>query len=92
MIASRLKEFIRCHKGTINRLLHVIGFTLIGLGIWQKSFLLVIGGAVTQELGHFYQYAKTRNIKDSPFYCLKPQALFAYPIFTLILLYVYFAR
>lgn len=92
MIALRLKEFIRCHKGTLNRVLHIVGFSLIGVGIWQKSFFFAIAGAITQELGHFYQYAKTKNIKDSPFYCLKPQALFAYPIFILILVYIWLAR
>ncbi len=85
---ERLQQFIRCHKGTINRLLHIVGFSLIGLGIWQKSLLLVIGGGITQELGHFYQYARTRNYKDNPLFCLKPQVSFAYPFFILIIVYV----
>lgn len=92
MIINLLKQFIRCHKGTVNRIIHVIGFSLIGIGIWDKSLLFVFGGGITQEFGHVYQYAKTRNIKDSPFYCIKPQSFFAYPIFILIIIYVIFAK
>ena len=92
MTTSLLKQFIRCHNGSINRIIHIVGFALIGIGIVDKSLLLVIIGGITQELGHFYQYAKTRNIKDSPLYCIKPQSLFAYPIFVLIILYVIFAK
>ena len=88
MIAERLTQFIRCHKGTMNRSLHIAGFSLMGLGILEKSLTLVISGSVVQELGHIYQYVKTRDFKDSPFYCLKPQLLFAYPLFILIIIYV----
>lgn len=86
-----LAQFIRCHHGTINILVHIVGFTIVGVGVWQKSVLLIIGGALFTELGHFYQYAKTRNIKDSPFYCVKPQAFFAYPVFILLALYAWLA-
>lgn len=93
---QRLRElivrFVRCHHGTINILVHIVGFAAIGLGIWQKSILLIIGGAVVQELGHFYQYAKTRDIKDSPFYCVKPQTFFAYPLFILLIVYAWLAK
>lgn len=92
MIKTRLKQFIRCHKGDVNRALHAVGFTLVGWGVWDKSLTLALSGAVTQELGHFYQYAKTRDFKDSPFYCFKPQALFAYPIFILIIIYITLAK
>lgn len=88
MISERLQQFIRCHEGAINKLLHAVGFALIGIGIWQKSLLFVIGGGIAQELGHFYQYSKTRNSKDSPLFCLRPQLLFAYPLFILIVVYV----
>jgi hypothetical protein len=83
-----LKQFITCHEGTLNRIIHVIGFALIGLGIFQKSLIWVAVGALTQELGHVYQYLKTKNPKDSPMYCFKPQLIFAYPPFLLIVLYV----
>lgn len=92
MINQNLKQFIGCHKGLINNLLHIVGLSLIGIGIWQKSLLLVLAGGIVQELGHIYQYAKTRNIKDSPFYCLKPQLIFAYPIYILIIIYVIVAK
>ena len=92
MVEKRFKEFIRCHEGVLNRILHILGFSLIGLGIWEKSFSFVIVGAGTQELSHFYQYAKTKNIKDSPLYCLKSQVLFVYPILFLILVYIWIAR
>lgn len=88
MIKKYFKQFIDCHKGTLNRIIHIIGFILIGIGIIEKSLLLVISGGITQELGHVYQYAKTKNFKESPLYCLKPQSIFAYPLFILIILYV----
>ncbi len=88
----QLKQFIHCHVGTINRLLHVAGFTLIGIGIFKLSLTLVIAGGVIQELGHFYQYAQTKNFRDSPLHCLKPQLIFAYPVFGLIVLYVLLAK
>lgn len=85
-------DFIICHDGTINRLIHVVGFTIIGLGIIEKSLLYVIAGGIIQESGHFYQYFKTKQYKYSPLSCLKPQSVFAYPLFILIILYVLFAR
>ncbi|HWY79544.1 MAG TPA: hypothetical protein VNW29_04240 [Candidatus Sulfotelmatobacter sp.] len=54
--------------------------------------MLLITGGVTQELGHVYQYAKTKNFKESPLYCLKPQSIFAFPSFILIILYVLLVR
>lgn len=85
-------QFVRCHHGTINIVVHVIGFGLVGFGVWEKSVLLIITGAITQELGHVYQYLKTRNIKDSPLYCIKPQAFFAYPLFIFLILYAWLAK
>lgn len=88
MLVERINQFIRCHQGVVNKLIHIVGFIILGIGIWQTSVWLVIAGGVTQELGHVYQYLKTRDPKASPFYCLKPQLLFAYPIFAVILVYV----
>ena len=65
---------------------------MVGIGIFEKSILLVLEGAVVQELGHVYQYIKTKNKKYSPWYCFKPQTLFAYPLFIVIILYVLFAK
>lgn len=86
------KQFIECHNGTLNRIIHIIGFTFIGIGIFEKSLFWVITGGITQELGHFYQYAKTKKLTDSPLYCLKPQLFFAYLPFILIILYVIFSK
>ncbi len=92
IIKKYLKQFIECHHGTINKLIHILGFGIIGVGIFEKSIFLVIVGAVVQELGHVYQYIKTKNPKYSPLNCFKPQTLFAYPLFILIILYVLFAK
>ncbi|MBI2797795.1 hypothetical protein HYX70_00665 [Candidatus Saccharibacteria bacterium] len=92
MLGKRLREFMRCHQGKVNLLLHVVGYSLVGVGIWQKSFWYVIAGAIVQELGHFYQYVKTKNYKDSPLYCLRSQVLFALPALSLILIYIWIAR
>lgn len=75
-----------------NKLFHIAGFVLIGIGILEKSIFFVLAGGVAQELGHFYQYAKTRNPKENPLYCIRPQLLFAYPLFALIILYVMLAK
>ena len=91
-INNYLEQFIECHNGILNRIIHVIGFALIGIGIMEKSLFWVITGGITQELGHFYQYAKTKKPTDSPLYCLKPQLIFAYLPFFLIILYVVLAK
>lgn len=92
MLRKYLRQFIRCHKGTLNRIVHIIGFSLVGIGIFERSLLFVILGGGVQEIGHVYQYLKTRDPKDSPLYCLKPQSIFAFPLFILIVLYVILAR
>ncbi len=87
----RLKEFKRCHKGFGNLVFHILGFTLIGLGIFYKEVFWVLGGALTQEIGHFYQYKKTGDKKDSPLHCFKAQLFFAYPLLAIIVLYVLYS-
>ncbi len=83
-----LKSFIDFHEGLLNRIIHIVGFALIGVGIAEKSLLFVAVGGITQELGHFYQYAKTKKAKDNPLNGLKSQSLFAIPLFILIVLYI----
>ncbi len=83
-----LKQFIGCHTGTINRVLHVIGILFVVTGLFEKSLFFVIAGAVIQESGHFYQYARTKKFKDSPLHCLKPQLIFAYPLLLAAILFV----
>jgi len=65
-----------------------VGFVLIGIGILQKNIWFVILGGITQEAGHFYQYAETRKQKDNPINGFKSQSIFAIPIFILIIIYV----
>jgi|GEM_PF-2093493 len=86
------KQFIECHDGIANRLLHILGFALMILGIIEKSFMLVIAGALIQESGHFYQYIMTKKIKYNPLFCLKPQLIFFYPLFALVILYILLAK
>ncbi len=85
-----LLQFIHCHHGKINRILHLIGLITLGYGVWQKNLTLLIAGAIIQEIGHVYQYYKTGQLKDSPLSCIKPQSVFAYPIFIGLVLYVVF--
>lgn len=92
MLQKYFREFLDFHEGKLNRLIHLVGFSLLGLGIIEKSLALVIVGGVTQELGHFYQYAQTKRVKDSPWYGFKSQSIFAIPIFILIVLYVVFVK
>lgn len=89
---GKFEEFIAFHHGVFNRILHLAGFAMIGLGIFEKSLLLVITGAVVQELGHVYQYLKTRDPKDNPLRGLKAQSIFAIPLFILIIIYVVIAK
>lgn len=44
------------HKGTVNRGLHLVGFFLVAMGVWNFSILAVVIGSITQELGHIYQH------------------------------------
>ena len=92
MIKMDLKEsfleFIGCHGGIVNRILHIIGLIFIVIGIIQKNVFFVLLGAVIQESGHFYQYAKTKKEIDNPLHCFKPQLIFAYPLLILIIIYV----
>ncbi|MBT4446550.1 hypothetical protein HOA92_00790 [archaeon] len=81
-------EFIGCHGGKVNRFLHVLGLALILTSIFQKNIYLLIIGAIFQEMGHFYQYYKTKNKSESPLQCLKPQLLFAYPLLIIIIIYI----
>ncbi len=91
MVKSQWIKFVECHTGLLNKLIHVVGFALIGLGILEKSLPLVLLGAVVQEFGHIYQYMKTHEGRFSPWQCFKPQLLFAYPLLLIIILYVVFA-
>jgi uncharacterized membrane protein YGL010W len=86
------KEFLDFHDGRLNKALHILGFTLLGLGIIQKSLALVIIGGITQELGHVYQYSRTKRQEDNPWHGIKSQSIFAIPIFILIVIYVLFTR
>lgn len=79
-----------CHEWNVNKFLHFIGFSLVFLWIIYKNIYLVLLGGIIQELGHVYQYYQTKDKKHSPFTCMKPQSLFAYPIFFLIIMYVIF--
>lgn len=85
-------EFVICHDGTANRLIHILGFLTIGIGIIEKNLFYVLLGGIIQELGHFYQYYTTKNYKYSPLFSIKPQSLFFLPIYILMVLYVIFAR
>jgi len=91
-MTTYLKEFIECHEGVLNRIIHIAGLGIIVWGIFEKSVSLVILGALIQEGGHFYQYWKTGDKKYSPWFCFKPQLFFAYPLFILIILYIIFTR
>lgn len=83
-----IKDFIVCHEGVINKIFHLVGFVLVGYGLWKLDIYFYILGVITQEGGHFYQYIKTKDYKYSPLNCLKPQAIIAYPLFALGLIYI----
>jgi len=91
MVKSEWRKFVECHVGIFNKIIHVLGFILIGFGIWEKSLALVLLGAVVQECGHVYQYVKTHEGRFSPWQCFKPQLMFAYPLLGIIILYVLYA-
>lgn len=71
MIKKYFRQFVECHQGTLNKIIHIVGFTIIGVEIIEKSLLFVIIGGITQELGHFYQYFKTKESKRKPFILFK---------------------
>ena len=85
-----LKTFIDCHEGFLNKALHIIGLLVLFYGLLEKSLLFVLLGAFIQELGHVYQYIRTKEKKASPWTCLKPQSVFAYPLLVVAIIYVLF--
>ncbi len=91
-ITQMFKEFIACHKGMVNRIFHVVGIVMVIVGLFNKDLAIFIVGAFTQEFGHVYQYLKTKQYKYSPLFCLKPQLLFAYPLFLVGILYILFSK
>ena len=86
------RNFIICHEGTINRILHVLGIALVIFGLFDKDIVIFIAGAFIQEFGHVYQYFKPKQYKYSPLFCFKPQLLFAYPLFLIGALYILFSN
>jgi len=46
------------HKGTVNHILHFIGFTILGYGLGKPSLLLIILSPFIMELGHLYNYSR----------------------------------
>ncbi|MBI3385114.1 hypothetical protein HY030_02905 [Candidatus Gottesmanbacteria bacterium] len=92
MFKKYFQQFVDFHEGTVNKIIHLVGFALLGLAIIEKSLLLVFVGGLTQELGHIYQYAKTKKQSVNPLHGLKGQSLFALPFFVLIVLYVLLAK
>lgn len=78
-----LHEFISCHHGRANRLLHVVGTLVTFAAVLGKSLLILGLGLAIQEAGHFYQFAKTRKRQHSPVTCLRGQFLFAFPLIAL---------
>ena len=88
MIPQYFRQFIRCHHGTLNRVLHCIGLAVFVYGVYQKDLSIFAIGIVIQELGHIYQYLQTKDPKDSPLHCLTPQSIFIFPILILCFLYI----
>jgi len=89
---SYFKQFIECHEGMINRLAHVLGFSLMIFGVIYKNLLVFLIGGIFQEAGHFYQYSKTKDERHSPLFCLKPQLIFFYPLFFLAIACILLAK
>lgn len=49
--------FTDFHKGTVNISLHLISFAVLFYGLAVKNtFLVILGLAVIDELGHIYNY------------------------------------
>jgi len=87
-VQDYFKEFIKCHDGMVNRLLHIIGFIIIYFGIIKINIWWFIVGTIIQEIGHVYQYLKTKKIIYHPLYCFKPQLIFAFPIYIAFMIYI----
>ena len=89
MSSAYLKDFLECHSGKINGVLHVIGLALQGVAIFEKSIPLFVLGGVSQELGHVYQYVKTGKTEHSPWFCARSQHFLAHILFVLVVLYMF---
>lgn len=50
-----LDEF---HQGSVNHIVHFIGFTILGYGLGKPNLILIILSPIIMELGHLYNYAR----------------------------------
>lgn len=46
------------HHGSVNHILHFLGFTLLGYGLGKANIWLILLSPVIMELGHFYNYSR----------------------------------
>ncbi len=78
--------FVDFHNGVVNRILHLIGFGLFFVGLFEKNILLIIVGALVQESGHFYNYyvLKERDTRLNPFKASLRQLVILTPVVLLL--------
>lgn len=70
------------HKGAVNHIVHVIGFTVLGYGLGKPSWPAIFISPFIMECGHLYNYF--RGIHKEHAIKIIPLQLAAGFIFTLI--------
>ncbi len=58
LIKKAVNHFIDFHKGTINIILHVIGFIGIFYSIYILNWILFAFSFIVVEIGHIYNHLK----------------------------------
>ena len=56
VIRNAIKHFLDFHKGTVNIILHIIGFAGIFYSIYKLDWLLFAISFIVVEIGHVYNH------------------------------------
>lgn len=46
------------HHGSLNHVIHFVGFTVLGYGLGKKNLWLIIASPFIMEIGHIYNYLR----------------------------------
>jgi hypothetical protein len=63
MIRRHFTFFEEYHRGTVNILLHDIGFALWGIGVGSHNWIIIIVSPFIFESGHLYNYITGKKTK-----------------------------
>jgi len=56
MIKKAINHFMEFHKGSVNILLHTVGFAGLFYSVYNLNWLLFAGFLIVVEIGHVYNH------------------------------------